>query len=54
MDYAEASYFEGYHFQHIAAWRENARVKGIQRRHQVYHDRNAGERRSGSRIIHQK
>lgn len=28
-NYAEWSYFEGYHFQHIAAWQENLRLKRI-------------------------
>lgn len=27
MDYAEASYFDGYAFQHIAAWQENRRLR---------------------------
>jgi len=27
MDYAEASYFEGFHFQHIAAWLEQRRLQ---------------------------
>lgn len=26
MDYAEASYFDGYHFQHVAAWRDHQRL----------------------------
>lgn len=29
MDYAEASYFDGYHFQHIAAYRDDQRLKRI-------------------------
>lgn len=29
MDYAEASYFDGYHFQHIALWKEMERVTRI-------------------------
>lgn len=28
-NYAEWAYFEGYHFQHIAAWQENLRLKRI-------------------------
>lgn len=32
MCYAEASYFDGYHFQHIAAWLEFRRLQGIRRR----------------------
>lgn len=27
--YAEASYFDGYHFQHIAAWEEHKRIERI-------------------------
>lgn len=27
MDYAEASYFDGYAFQHIAAWRDQQRIE---------------------------
>lgn len=27
MIYAEASYFGGYHFQHIVAWQEYNRIK---------------------------
>lgn len=27
MLYAEASYFDGYHFQHIAAYHEEQRIK---------------------------
>jgi len=29
MNYAEASYFDGAHFQHIAAYVENNRLKAI-------------------------
>ena len=29
MIYAEASYFGGYHFQHIVAWEEYNRLKRI-------------------------
>jgi hypothetical protein len=29
MIYAEASYFSGYHFQHIVAWQEYNRLKRI-------------------------
>ena len=31
MDYAEASYFDGYHFQHVAAWYEHQRLNYKQR-----------------------
>lgn len=27
--YSEASYFDGYHFQHIAEWEEQRRLKRI-------------------------
>ena len=30
MDYSEASYFNGYHFHHIAAWIEATRIRRIQ------------------------
>lgn len=29
MIYAEASYFDDYHFQHIVAWQEHNRLKHI-------------------------
>ena len=29
MVYSEASYFDGYHFQHIVAWEEIKRLKNI-------------------------
>lgn len=29
MLYAEASYFDGYHFHHIAAWQEHQRLERI-------------------------
>lgn len=29
MIYAEASYFEGYHFAHIAAWIDHKRVRRL-------------------------
>lgn len=29
MDYAEASYFDGYAFQHIAAYYEERRIKRL-------------------------
>lgn len=32
MSYSEASYFDGYHFQHIAAWEEMRRLQGIRAR----------------------
>jgi hypothetical protein len=36
MDYAEATYFDGYHFSHIAAWQEQHRLtrlrNGVDRR----------------------
>lgn len=36
MDYAEASYFDGYHFSHVAAYCEHkrlARINAANRRH---------------------
>lgn len=32
MDYGEASYFDGFHFAHIAAWEENRRMRRIARK----------------------
>jgi hypothetical protein len=29
MDYAEASYFDGYHFRHIAAWQDHQRQRRL-------------------------
>jgi hypothetical protein len=29
IHYSEASYFDGYHFQHIVAWEEHNRLKRI-------------------------
>jgi hypothetical protein len=29
--YAELSYFDGYHFQHIAAWQEAQRLASLRR-----------------------
>jgi hypothetical protein len=34
MNYAEQSYFEGYHFQHIAAYHEKKRLSAILQRNQ--------------------
>lgn len=39
MDYAEASYFDGYAFQHIAAYLENRRLKRLRREAARAHDR---------------
>ena len=33
MDYAQATYFEGFHFAHIAAWLEAKRLATIFNRH---------------------
>lgn len=30
--YSEASYFDGFHFQHIAAYQEELRLRGIRKR----------------------
>lgn len=51
MDYGVASYFDGFHFQHIAAFMEMKRLADIQRRCRVIHERAARDRRSGSRIL---
>lgn len=47
QNYAEASFFDGYHFQHIAAWQEHLRLQRIER-----NARRSFERRKGSRGIH--
>lgn len=31
QNYAEASYFDGYHFQHIAAFQEECRLRRIRK-----------------------
>lgn len=46
MIYAEASYFDGNHCQHVAAWEEHKRLTRI-RKHAVA----AVERRTGSRYM---
>jgi len=45
MDYAEASYFDGYAFQHIADWRERERLARIEKRSREAFQRN--RRRNG-------
>lgn len=35
-DYAEASYFDGYHFQHIADFYEYGRLAQIERKWRVF------------------
>ena len=40
MCYAEASYFDGYHFQHIAAYYEVKRIAAINKRVDKYFARN--------------
>lgn len=47
MDYAEASYFEGYAFQHIAAYFENRRLQ--RKRDAMRKYARSIERRTGSR-----
>lgn len=49
--YSEASYFDGYHYQHIAAFEEHKRLKAIERRNRVAYERSAGERRRNSRSL---
>lgn len=46
MIYAEASYFDGYHFQHIAAWQDHKRLERIRADARKCIEM---ERRSGSR-----
>lgn len=35
-NYAEASYFDGYHFQHIADWLQAERLMRLERQHAAY------------------
>lgn len=43
--YAELSYFDGYHFQHIAAWQEQQRLARIRgRMTRIYPDRRRNSR----------
>ena len=44
VSYAEASYFDGYAFQHIADWQEENRLRRIRERHRVAIDRRRGSR----------
>lgn len=44
MDYAEASYFDGAHFQHIAAYAENNRMKAIDKANRQVIDRRYRQR----------
>jgi len=37
MIYAEASYFDGYHFQHIVAWEDHKRLERIKQKAEDYH-----------------
>lgn len=39
MDYAEASYFDGYAFQHIAAYKDVLRLKAIDKANRQVLDR---------------
>jgi hypothetical protein len=34
--YSEAAFFDGYHFQHIAAYQEEQRLRGIRKRCQQH------------------
>jgi len=49
MDYAEASYFDGYHFQHIAAYHEALRLRRIQKDCRAAAERQLRERRAAQR-----
>lgn len=42
--YSEASYFDGYHFQHIAAWEDHNRLERIRRDNQRAYERRRGGR----------
>lgn len=46
MIYSEASFFDGNHCQHVAAWEEHRRLGRIRQ-----NVRNAVERRRGSRYM---
>lgn len=41
MMYAEASYFDGYHFQHIAAYEDDRRLRAILKRERAILRENA-------------
>lgn len=49
MDYAEASYFDGYHFQHIAAYHEAQRLLRIRKDAAKAAERHQRERRAAQR-----
>lgn len=44
MNYAEASYFDGAHFQHIAAFKEAQRLKAIDNANRKVIDRRYRQR----------
>lgn len=50
MMYAEASYFDGYHFQHIAAYEEEKRLERIRKDSRKMVERALRDRRSGGRV----
>lgn len=49
MDYAEASYFDGYHFQHIAAYNEEQRLRRIRKESRAAAERQMRDRRAAQR-----
>lgn len=49
MIYSEASYFDGYHYQHIADWQEHQRLERIRREAQKLVQR--ADRRRGGRAL---
>lgn len=49
MDYAEASYFDGYHFQHIAAFHEEQRLRRIRKDAAKAAERHMRDRRAAQR-----
>jgi hypothetical protein len=48
--YAEMSYFDGYHFSHIAAHEEHQRLQRIAKQCRQAHERRQRGRRNGSRF----
>lgn len=50
MLYGEASYFEGYHFAHIAAYEEEQRLRFLRRRATQAIERERRARPRGARL----
>ena len=51
MNYSEASYFDGYHFHHIAAKFEHDRLINTRTACRQVAERRHTERRTGSRVL---